>query len=133
MKKFDFLKTKADLVSLPKGASDDEIKNAEIALSLKFSDDYKAYTKRFGALSFEGHEFTGVVKSKRLDVVENTLSKRKLFADLPSNYYVIENLGIDGMTIFQNEAGSIYLYSKGCKNKKIANSLDEYFNSGNLQ
>lgn len=131
MKKFDYLKTKADFVYLPKSASNDEIENAEIALSLKFSDDYKAYTKQFGAVSFEGHEFTGVVKSKRLDVVENTLSKRKLFPNLPSNYYVIENLGIDDITIFQNEVGSIYLYSKGGDNKKIANSLVEYFN--NLQ
>lgn len=122
------LKNKPNFVAFPNGASDQEILDAESLLSLKFSSDFKEYTKEFGAVSFEGHELTGVVKSKRLNVVENTLAKRKTNNKFPLNYYVIENLGIDGLSILQDENGYVYLYSNENSIKKFASSLEEYFN-----
>ena len=123
------LKEKLDFVAFPSGASVQKILDAESSLSLKFSNDYKEYTKKFGAASFDGHELTGVVESKRLSVVENTIRKRKIDKNLPLDFYVIEDLGIDGLTILQNETGHIYLYSSGNNMKKIANSLMEYFDN----
>ena len=58
------------------GASGEQIAQAERALSLRFADDYRQYVRAFGAVSAAGHELTGVCASKRLNVVEVTLSAR---------------------------------------------------------
>ena len=40
--------------------------------------------------------------------------------------YVVENLGIDGILILQNERGEVFEISPNTKPKKIYNSLADY-------
>ena len=54
------------------GANDDQIDDAEKILGLKFSEEYKAYLKEFGCISFDSHEFQGLNTSDRLSVVLTT-------------------------------------------------------------
>ena len=61
----DFIST---LSSLPDfhalaGASEEQIAQAERALSLRFADDYRQYVRAFGAVSAAGPELTGICAS----------------------------------------------------------------------
>ena len=100
----------------------DQIKEAEQELGLKFSDEYRQYIKNLGVATFEGHEFTGICSFKRLNVVNVTKEEREYHPEIPSDWYVVEQLNIDGMVIWQTRDGSIYLNGS----KKMADSLAEY-------
>ena len=107
------------------GVSKEEINEAEKDLDLSFAEDYKKYLIKFGLASADGHEFTGIVKSNRLNVVDVTIRLKKIFSGLPKDSYVIEELNIDGIVIFQDSAGHIYeATSEGTK--RIAESFSEY-------
>ena len=110
---------------IEQGASATWIEQAEKSLGLKFASDYKECLREFGAVSFEGHEFTGFSTDRNLDVVEVTQrnwKKNKACANL----YVIEEAHIDGIVIWQDADGVIYEAIPNSKVKKIANSLCEY-------
>lgn len=100
----------------------DQIKEAEQELGLKFSNEYREYLKNLGVVTFEGHEFTGICSFKRLNVVDVTKEEREYHPEIPSDWYVVEQLNIDGMVIWQTQDGSIYLNGS----KKVADSLAEY-------
>ena len=51
------LKQDEDFVSMPKGAAEKEIIEAEEELGLSFSKEFISYTKEFGCASADGHEF----------------------------------------------------------------------------
>ena len=106
-------------------ASEAEIKKAEEDLGLTFADDYKAYTRSFGAISADGIELTGVTTSKRLDVVAVTKAEREL-SGISSEMYVIENVAIEGIIILQDHTGAIYQSAPNHVPKKIYASLSEY-------
>lgn len=108
------------------GADDIEIINAENTLRVTFAPDYREYLKTFALASFEGHEFTGICKSSRLNVVDVTLNKRQICGEMANGMYVIEDAGIDGITVFQREDGSIVCLAPGIEPRKIADSIDEY-------
>ena len=71
------------------GASEEQIAQAERALSLRFADDYRQYVRAFGAVSAAGHELTGVCASRRLNVVEVTLSARGVQPAVPQDWYCL--------------------------------------------
>lgn len=75
---------------------------------------------------FNGHVLTGVVDSKRLNVVSMTKTEWEYNPQVPHTMYVIENAGIDGIIIWQDEAGTIYQSMPYKQPKKIAASLAEY-------
>lgn len=102
-----------------------QIKEAEKDLKLKFSDEYKDYLEAFGAASVIGHELTGMCKASRLNVVDVT-NKERGYNDVPEDLYVIEQLNIDGIVIWQNQSGIIYQTCPNGRPKKIANSIVEY-------
>ena len=106
-----------------------DINDAEQVLGLKFADDYRTYTKKFGAISAEGLELTGVVAAPRLNVVEVTISEKSLNQNIPDDMYVIENTGIDGILILQNARGEIFSISPSSKPIKKFASLTEYLQS----
>ena len=120
LKKYD------DFVCFPKGASKDDVANAEATLGLKFAKEYCEYTEEVGAASANGHEFTGVVNSKHLNVVTATQSARKKNPDIPDELYVVENLNADGIVIMQDAGGKIYEAGVDTEVKKIAGSLADY-------
>ena len=60
-----------------KGATNEEIVDAENKLGVKFADDYKQYLKLYGSVSCAGHELTGISEDTNLGVVNATLKHYK--------------------------------------------------------
>ena len=118
LKKYD------DFVSL-EGASENDIKSAEIELRVIFSEDYKQYLSKYGAASSNGHEFTGISASKRLNVVDVTKRIRDRGYNIPKDFYVVEELDIDDIVVCQNQKGEVYQFDKN-SSKRIFKSLAEY-------
>lgn len=108
------------------GRTDEEITQCEIKLGLSFAADYKEYLSKIGLASFNGRELTGISKYARLNVVDVTNDNKQYLPNIPSNFYVIEELGIDGIIIWQSSDGTIYQSSPMGKLQKIATSLEEY-------
>lgn len=112
------------------GRNEEMIENAEKKLAMKFSKEYKEYLKVIGLACFDGHELTGLCDSKRLNVVDVTNEERKNNSFVPTDWYVIENLGIDGIIIWQNEKGEIYQTIPNGNMEKIYDSLYDYIKEG---
>ena len=121
----DLIKSLKDMHHLDK-ANDEEIEAAEKALNLKFSDEYKKYVSEFGVISAVGIELTGVTSSPRLSVVEVTKREKEVNEGIPNNMYVIEDTGIEGLIILQDQFGMVYSIAHNGEPKKIFNSLYEY-------
>ena len=126
MKKLDVVLARKKGLLQGKPVSDSAITECEQKLSVKFSDDYKECVRQYGALSYYGHELTGVVSSPRLNVVDVTNEEKKVNSGLPNNWYVIEQTGMDGIVIWQADSGEIFQSSPTAAYKKICNSLAEY-------
>ncbi len=108
------------------GVSKEEIALAESDLNLNFAADYKKYLLEYGIASADGHEFTGLVKSPRLNVVDVTVKLKKKFKDAPADAYVIEEFGVDDIVVFQTSDGSIYKAAPKTQFIKVADSFAEY-------
>lgn len=107
------------------GVGSVKIVDAESRLGLHFSDDFRNYLMEYGVVSFGSHELMGIGGDAYLDVVEETLRERKDNSRFPKDCYIVENIGIDGIMILQNEEGSVFeLSDAGCK--LVAKSLKEY-------
>ena len=107
-------------------ATVNQIDNAQKELSLRFSKEYCDYLSKYGVASFELHEMTGICASDRLNVVSITKRKKKENAEIPNGWYVVEDLDIDDVIIWQDEQGMVYQTIGGKNMQKIANSLAEY-------
>ncbi len=119
------MQAKQGFVAL-KGASAEQITKAEAALGVKFSEDYQKYVSAFGIASFENHELTGICASPRLNVVDVTLAERSKNPELPTDWYVLEQMNIDDVTIWQSSTGDVYQSLSGAKIIKLCGSLFEY-------
>ena len=120
------LKNSDDLDTL-KGASADQITEAEIQLNVFFSDEYREYLEMFGIASANGHEFTGICNSPRLNVVEVTCAARKHMPSVPKGFYVVERTGIDGIIIWQDVSGTVLMTQPQKPASVLYRSLAEYF------
>lgn len=121
----DILVEKEDLLH-GKGVSLTIIKETENELGLNFSDEYKEYLNRFGIVAYEGHELTGLSKSERTNVANVTMKNKSCNSLIPVDWYVIEELNIENIVIWQSCSGEIYQTYLDKKCKKICNSLSEY-------
>lgn len=110
-------------------ASEEDISAAEAELGLSFADDYKEYVKMFGAISASGVELTGVVPFPRLSVVEVTKRERESNEKIPSDMYVIENTGMEGLVILQTCDGTVYSAVPHNEPKRLFASLSDYLKS----
>ena len=108
------------------GRTEKEISDAEKKLGTAFANDYRAYLKEIGLACFDGHEFTGLTNTLRLDVVAVTNSKREHSKAINSTWYVVEEAGIDDIVIWQSTSGTVYETIANSYSQKIANSLSEY-------
>lgn len=109
-----------------KAASADEIKKAESILGVEFARDYREYVSTYGVISARGVELTGITHHERLSVVCVTERERILNSNIPSDMYVIENIGIDGIVALQDKKGIIYTITPKGKPQKMCDSLVEY-------
>jgi hypothetical protein len=124
----DVFRSFEDFVSM-NGASDTEVEKAQQELSVTFAEDYKEYLRAFGSASANGHEFTGIIQSKRLSVVEATKNAKAKNPCLPKNLYLIEDTGIDRILIWQDEKGILY-QTVGTNNPEpLKGSFAEYVSS----
>ena len=122
------LNRKENLKSL--GPVDDNaVLSAESKLGVKFTDEYRQYTKAFGAISLGDAELTGAVEPIDLNVVCVTQSARKITKNVPPEWYVISDLHIDGIIIWQDFNGKIYQTAPGSEHKLVADSLSSYIQS----
>ena len=121
----EIIKKLPDLLSL-KPASDTQITDAELQLRVSFAEEYKAYLAEFGAIMADGIELSGIAKSEHRNVVLLTKKERELNQKVPNSMYVIENTCVDGIVVWQNSQGEIYLTHPNTEPKKIADSLAEY-------
>lgn len=101
------------------------IKEAENALGLEFAKDYISYLESFGQIEANGIELTGISKHKSTSVIEITRRERKL-GNMPEYFYVIEDLGIDGIVYSQNKDGEIVELIPHREPVIFAASLQEY-------
>ena len=108
------------------GATKEQIEQAEKALDLRFTNEYRDYLITFGVISFGGHEFTGFCASSRLNVVDVTISERINNPTVPMNYYVVEQANIDGIVVWQSHIGEVYQTAPNMQPFKLCNSLCEY-------
>lgn len=113
------------------GCSEDEINEAEKTLLLSFSKEYRTYLREIGLACFNGHEFTGITRNNRLNVVNVTEEQRNNDADVPADWYVVEETYVDGFCVWQDKSGNIYLKSPITTPEQIANSLMEYIELSN--
>lgn len=121
----DVINGLSDLIAL-KPATEKQISEAENQLGLKFAKEYKEYLARFGAIMADNIELLGIAKSEHRNVVSLTQQEWRLNPTVPHNMYVVENVGIDGIIIWQDGKGEIYQSQPNMESKKIATSLSEY-------
>lgn len=112
-----------------KPATMEDIDNVEIELALPLADEYKEYLLKYGAILANDVELTGVAKSKNRDVIQVTQREWSLNNKIKHNMYVIENIGVEGIIIWQDESGKIYESKPNHGVTKIADSLAEYLES----
>ena len=121
----DVINNLENLLSL-KPASTDDVGNIEIELALPLAEEYKEYLLEFGAIWADDIELTGVAKSKNRDVVQVTKKAWAANDKIKHNLYVVENVGIDGIVIWQDGSGTVYESRPNHEPRKIANSLSDY-------
>lgn len=115
---------KYDDFAIGKPVSIEEIKQAEIELQLSFSNEYKEYLKKAGIATANVHEITGITTDERLDVVY--LTKKNRNKNIQDSWYVVEDMAIDKVLIWQDAEGVIYQTIGKAPGKTIAKSLAEY-------
>lgn len=114
-----------------KGCSFKQIRDAQSELGITFPEEYVDVVKEFGAISFFGTEWTGLNVDDYLNVVSVTKEEREINSSFPSDCFVLENQGIDGLIVICNEAGEVFSlqYSKIEKiHDSLAGYLDECIN-----
>lgn len=121
----DVVKELPELLSTG-AAESNAIERAEKELGLKFANEYIEYLEQFGSILADGIEITGIAKSKNRSVVTVTKREWDLNTQVEHDMYVVENLAIDGIIIWQDETGSVYETSPNKNAKKVANSLADY-------
>ena len=116
MKLNEIIKNTEGFMSLPSDTASEFINEYQKELNTKFSKEYIEYLKEFGVATFGIHEFTGISKSDRLNVVTVTKNLRNINKKIPDNLYVVEELGIENIRILQDSTGKVYeaSYSKAC-------------------
>lgn len=101
-------------------------KAAEQALGVTFAPDYREVLSAYGTIEVDGRELTGLIESKRLNVVAVTLAMRPLYPAMPDGSYVVEDTYIDGIIVCQDSSGTVYELAPNDAPQKIAASLFGY-------
>lgn len=110
-------------------ATENQIAGAEQQLSVRFSEDYKEYLRKFGAIVADGIELSGIARSDYRNVVTLTKKEWDINPGVDHTMYVIEDTHIDGIVIWQDHDGHIYQTHPFTKPQKISESLAAYIAS----
>lgn len=108
-----------------KGCTFKQIKEAQTEIGITFPEEYMDILKEYGAISFYSTEWTGLNVDDYLNVVSVTKQERDMNSDFPSDCFVLENQGIDGLIVICNEAGEVFSLQYS-KLEKIHDSISSY-------
>ncbi|WP_161978498.1 SMI1/KNR4 family protein [Streptococcus sp. S784/96/1] len=105
-----------------------EVTEAEKDLEITFADEYRQLISVFGNFEISSHEFTGVEFDNFLNIVIATLDNRQYTHSDTQSMYVIEELGFDGIVIWQNTKGEIFqtIPNDTVKPEKLYSSFEKY-------
>lgn len=106
-------------VHTAKGASEERIVEAESKLNRRFANDYREYLSVFGAISFGSTELTGLNVGSHVNVVDITLKEIQRNKQFPKDAVVIENTGVEGLLVLQDEHGQVYEWQHGKQGKSF--------------
>jgi len=106
--------------------SREDICKAEASLNLIFAQEYKEYLSVFGTIYSDVVAISGLGGKPYDDVIELTEKCRSVNAQIPRTFYVVEDVGVDGLVIWQDESGTIYQSTPFRTPDKICNTLSEY-------
>ncbi len=109
-----------------KGISQEDISAAETKLKVTFAKDYKDFLAHCGVAKCNKHEVIGLGSSERLNVIAITELERSFNKGVPSNWYVIEEIGVDGIVVWQAEDGKVYQTDPKHGQIQLAESLLDY-------
>ena len=116
-----------------KGASEAEVAQAEKALGVNFSQEFKTLIQKNGSISTNGHEILGVDPAHpRLDTVKVTKEERiRNPKTALKDAYIIEDPGIDDIKVWQKADGTVHQTcpTNMWPNMKIADSLSSWVNT----
>ncbi|WP_161980940.1 SMI1/KNR4 family protein [Streptococcus sp. S784/96/1] len=105
-----------------------EVTEAEKDLEITFADEYRQLISVFGNFEISSHKFTGVEFDNFLNIVIATLDNRQYTHSDTQSMYVIEELGFDGIVIWQNTKGEIFqtIPNDTVKPEKLYSSFEKY-------
>ena len=112
-------------LSFTDGCSDEQIKEAEELLNLRFPKEYVEYVKEYGCIDFGSTEWTGLNIEGELNTVEATLTEKKYNDSFPDNFFVLDNYHIDAKKIIVNESGEVFLLQYD-NLTKVCNTISDY-------
>jgi len=107
-------------------ANEQDIKNAEANLNLKFADEYKEYLSSFGFVFSDIIAVSGICDDEDYEVVALTNKLRLINRHIPLDFYAIEDVGVDGLVIWQNQTGAIYQSVPHLEPVLIFNNLSDF-------
>lgn len=108
------------------GVDEEQIKDAEEKLGIAFSDEFRLFLRQCGAACANGHEFLGICDSKRLSIVDATRKAKKENPQIEKDMYLIENIGIDKIRVWQNTKGNLFQTVGNGKPEMLNYGLTEY-------
>ena len=108
------------------GVDDNRIYLAEEELGLRFNKEYREFIKKYGSACSNGHEFMGICDADRLNIVKRTLNAKNKNMTMPDDLYLIEDIGIDKILIWQNSSGTLFQTIGNSEPKLIKFDLCEY-------
>ena len=109
------------------GRSENDIAACEAALGTSLAADYREYLASVGLATFDGREITGICTTERLNVVAVTMHQRSIKEDIPLDLYVVEELGIDGVVVWQAPDGAVFLSAPQNTMQKVGNCLADLY------
>ena len=110
------------------GADEKTINETEQRLGVQFAKDYKEMLAAVGACICRGHELMGISSFADMSTYQATVEQRQLNPSIPSDWYIIERTGMDGVMVFQAGDGVVYQISPNQPPVKIADTLSDYLN-----
>ncbi len=119
------IEAKADVLT-GDGVCEDCIVEAEHELGLKFAPDYRSYLRLYGVAAYDGHELTGLTKSPRVNVVAVTKEAKKNNPNIPQEFYVLEEAGVEEIIVWQATSGEVFCSSPNSSLQKICDSMGDY-------
>ena len=107
-------------------ATEKQIKSAEEKLGLRFAEEYREYLSYFGMAWSDIIAISGICDDEDYEVVALTDKLKKVYLGIPSDFYVIEDVGVDGLVIWQSGTGEIYQSIPNTNPVKIFDSLSDF-------